>query len=1202
MGQKADFFREYDLNFCRNRMSNKPEAIHQSETINHLTNWFNSKNFPSGSIVALPTGSGKTFTAVRFICKNVLGNDYKLLWLAHTHHLLEQAYYSFGPLSEEINEGYEVGWIPEPRERLNVRVVSGTQNHFNINQIKTDDDVLIATLQSIANANKKNHPKFKEFLKSANGKLFVVFDEAHHSPAPTYRNLILSLRKQFPELYLLGLTATPTYMDINKRGWLKKLFPQEIIHQTSVENLIAQRILAKPVIKESDTDFAPEFNERMYTRWVNSNKDLPESVISQLAKNAARNRKITQYYIDNKDDYKKTIIFADRYTQCDVISNFLNDEGISADVMYSQQGNERNAEVLDQFKNNKLDVLVNIKMLTEGTDVPDVNTVFITRQTTSVISMTQMVGRALRGPKFGGNAEANLVFFQDNWQKAINWVKWDPKTWGPITPEQEYEKSDGKFRKPIPPFDFIIPNLYDIMDRREFNPFLTLMPIGWYKVLIALPDEDGNPEEVEQLVMVFENEKDSFEELINSLKNENLEEFDDENVKLIENKARLKKWFEKFFPPSNKHVGRDILKSICDISKHMAQNMNEPPRFIEFKEGKWHDLDLIAQKYIEKDMGIENADQKLFEEYNRDDRYWKVFYYDYGLFKSQYNMSVEWILSQHRWINEIVANKEKRIIKKLKKGSVAERIEACDILGDMGIEELIHEKTINLLKITAKNDVDLEVRNSAQRAIDLINNLVLSQEDKQYIKERDKFKCLCCGEDQKNYLQVDHIKPRYYEVDNSEDNLQTLCKICNITKSTENIDFRKKETSLLKSLTVFPGMEKIDTLENWNVRDIKWWNKFLKRNINFFYRCGAVKSINIAETEQNWRIELNEGNNVSWLMSFIDDLTLNIQSIRKEYGYSGPKELSIIKPKEPVKNEPRIDIECSELIKILKKGDDRQKAHAATRLGNLNCTNASAPLIKALEDHERSVRTRAAASLGKIGDQKAINPLIQMFRIDHDGVARRSIVKIGNRIGKPVIEELVFYLKRLDVYIRIISIEALGELKDPDAVEGLLNSLNDKESTVRWKAVRALGAIGNDSAIRFLENLKNDPDEKVRKECIKVLKEFRSPIEILFETFDKELKKIDSKITSKTIKDGFSYYSPERVFIYAISYSSQKIRLDMYTGKGEIKGVEKRSKIVKKWGVFELENEKQIPEIIEAVKISYKRMKTAIRNNETTTG
>jgi len=47
-------------------------------------------------------------------------------------------------------------------------------------------------------------------------------------------------------------------------------------------------------------------------------------------------------------------------------------------------------------------VLINIKILTEGTDIPDVQTVFITRETTSDIRLTQMIGRALRDPRMGG--------------------------------------------------------------------------------------------------------------------------------------------------------------------------------------------------------------------------------------------------------------------------------------------------------------------------------------------------------------------------------------------------------------------------------------------------------------------------------------------------------------------------------------------------------------------------------------------------------------------------------------------------------------------------------------------------------------------------------------------------------------------------------------------------------------------------------
>jgi superfamily II DNA or RNA helicase len=43
----------------------------------------------------------------------------------------------------------------------------------------------------------------------------------------------------------------------------------------------------------------------------------------------------------------------------------------------------------DQNGNDSLDVLINVRMLTEGADVPSVRTVFLTRQTTSQILLTQ---------------------------------------------------------------------------------------------------------------------------------------------------------------------------------------------------------------------------------------------------------------------------------------------------------------------------------------------------------------------------------------------------------------------------------------------------------------------------------------------------------------------------------------------------------------------------------------------------------------------------------------------------------------------------------------------------------------------------------------------------------------------------------------------------------------------------------------------
>lgn len=70
---------------------------------------------------------------------------------------------------------------------------------------------------------------------------------------------------------------------------------------------------------------------------------------------------------------------------------------------------DTNRETLEKFKYGDLDVLLNVRMLTEGADVPQTQTVFITRQTTSTILLTQLVGRALRGPRVVLTNDAYVV-------------------------------------------------------------------------------------------------------------------------------------------------------------------------------------------------------------------------------------------------------------------------------------------------------------------------------------------------------------------------------------------------------------------------------------------------------------------------------------------------------------------------------------------------------------------------------------------------------------------------------------------------------------------------------------------------------------------------------------------------------------------------------------------------------------------------
>lgn len=74
------------------------------------------------------------------------------------------------------------------------------------------------------------------------------------------------------------------------------------------------------------------------------------------------------------------------------------------------------------YREGRLQVLINVNILTEGVDLPQTKTVFLARPTVSSILMTQMVGRALRGTAAGGTSEAYIVSFVDNWNEHIAWV------------------------------------------------------------------------------------------------------------------------------------------------------------------------------------------------------------------------------------------------------------------------------------------------------------------------------------------------------------------------------------------------------------------------------------------------------------------------------------------------------------------------------------------------------------------------------------------------------------------------------------------------------------------------------------------------------------------------------------------------------------------------------------------------------------
>ncbi|MEH2315953.1 DEAD/DEAH box helicase [Nostoc sp.] len=148
---------------------------HQNEAIKAL-NETNKSAFEG--LLVLPTGGGKTLTAVHWLLRNFINNKKKVLWIAHRHELLDQALETLR-LSAYLSLLSNVSGF-------RYRIISGHPKHDIPVNIEKTDDIIIASKDSLNSG-------LDHLLKNWVGHLdevLLVVDEAHHATAKTYRKLI----------------------------------------------------------------------------------------------------------------------------------------------------------------------------------------------------------------------------------------------------------------------------------------------------------------------------------------------------------------------------------------------------------------------------------------------------------------------------------------------------------------------------------------------------------------------------------------------------------------------------------------------------------------------------------------------------------------------------------------------------------------------------------------------------------------------------------------------------------------------------------------------------------------------------------------------------------------------------------------------------------------------------------------------------
>lgn len=335
------------------RLRDYQQACHDAV----LREWGNGVK---STLIVIPTGAGKTVVMAHLI-KSLLPK--RSMLIAHREELLFQA-------CDKIQRAVGVDCEIEKAD-----LVASTT-------LWNRTPCVVASLQTLCSGPKENrrYRRFKPIDFDC-----LLFDEAHHCPASTYRETEKYFRDGNPEIKIFGCTATPDRASEESLGQIFETvaFDYEILDAINDGWLVPveQQLVGTTIDWSGIRTTAGDLNGADLSAVMEAEDSLQQvaGATIQIAGN------------------RRTLVFAASVKQAEMLCNIFNRHKPScAEWVCGATPRDQRRELLGRFERGDTQIMVNCAVLTEGFDCPPVEIIVMARPTKSRSLYSQMVGRATR--------------------------------------------------------------------------------------------------------------------------------------------------------------------------------------------------------------------------------------------------------------------------------------------------------------------------------------------------------------------------------------------------------------------------------------------------------------------------------------------------------------------------------------------------------------------------------------------------------------------------------------------------------------------------------------------------------------------------------------------------------------------------------------------------------------------------------------